>query len=252
MTVAEARQTVAVVVPVFNEEEAIGHVIRGIPSGMADEVLVVDGGSSDRTAEVARRAGATVIVETRRGYGRACASGAQAATSEIIAFIDGDGADDASALPKLLEPIASGQADLALGARSRREDGALRAHAVLGDHVAAAIISLRWGQRVTDLPSFKVIRRDKLLALEMTEATYGWTIEMIVKAARAGYRLHEVPLDYHRRIGGESKVSGKLSTSLKAAVSILSTLGRHGLGRGGGEPILGRFAQPEQAGPAGG
>ncbi|MFI5266044.1 MAG: TIGR04282 family arsenosugar biosynthesis glycosyltransferase [Chloroflexota bacterium] len=236
------RSTVAVVIPVFNEETAIGHVVSAIPRHLVDEIIVVDGGSRDRTAEVARESGARVLVEQRRGYGRACATGAQAARSEILAFLDGDGSDDSAALGQLLELVTDRKVDLALGARGRAEAGALPAHAVLGNRLAAGLISARWGQPITDLPSFKVIRRDKLLALNMTEATYGWTIEMIVKAARRGYRLAEVPLDYRRRMGGESKVSGNLSTSLKASYAILSTLARHGFGRSRGEPLIRRRA----------
>jgi len=240
--VAGPQPGVAVVVPVFNEESAIGQVVAGISREIASEIIVVDGGSSDRTAGVARAAGARVIVERRRGYGRACASGAQAARHEILAFLDGDGADDPAALATLVELVASGKADLALGARSRMEAGALPAHAVFGNKLAAALISARWRQPVTDLPSFKVIRRETLLELNMTEGSYGWTIEMIVKAARRGYRLAEVPLDYHRRMGGESKVSGNLRTSIRAAAAILSTLARHGFGRGAGQPLLRRQA----------
>jgi rSAM/selenodomain-associated transferase 1 len=231
-----------VVIPVFNEEAAIGHVVADVPREIVDEIIVVDGGSRDRTVEVAREAGARVIVERRRGYGRACASGVQAARSEILAFLDGDGADDSAVLGELVALVAHGKADLALGARSRMEAGALPAHAVLGNRIAAGLIGARWGQPITDLPSFKVIRRERLLALNMTEATYGWTIEMLVKAARSGYRLAEVPLAYRRRMGGESKVSGNLGTSLKASYAILSTLARHGVGRGGGEPLVRRRA----------
>lgn len=203
---------------------------------------MVDGGSRDRTAEVARDAGARVVVEPRRGYGRACASGAQAARADILAFLDGDGADDPAALGALLQLVLQGKADLALGARRPMEAGALPAHALLGNRLAAGLISARWGQPIGDLPSFKVIRRETLLELELAEATYGWTIEMIVKAARRGLRLAEVPLDYHRRVGGESKVSGNLSTSLKASYAILSTLARHGLGRSTGRPLIRRRA----------
>ena len=237
------RPTVAVVIPVFNEEAAIGRVVSEVPHELVDEIIVVDGGSRDRTAEAARDAGARVLVEHRRGYGRACASGVQAARSDILAFLDGDGADGPAALGQLIAFVANGKADLAMGARGRMEAGALPAHAVLGNRLAAGLISARWGQRITDLPSFKVLRRDTLLALNMTEATYGWTIEMIVKAARRGLRLAEVPLDYRRRMGGESKVSGKLSTSLKASWAILSTLVRHGFGGGSaGQPLVRRRA----------
>jgi rSAM/selenodomain-associated transferase 1 len=159
-----------------------------------------------------------------------------------LAFLDGDGSDDPAALRQLVKVVAGGKADLALGARGHMEAGALPAHAVLGNRLAAGLIGALWGQPITDLPSFKVIRRDKLLALDMTEATYGWTIEMIVKAARRGYRLAEAPLHYRRRVGGESKVSGKLSTSLKASYAILSTLARHGFGHGAGESLIRRRA----------
>lgn len=229
---------VAAVIPVFEEVAAIGQVVSAIPRDVVQEIIVVDGGSRDRTAEVAREAGATVIVERRRGYGRACATGAQAARGDILAFLDGDGADDPTALPGLVDLVARGQADLALGARSRMESGALPPHAVLGNRIAAGLIAARWRQRLSDLPSFKVIRRDALLALEMSEATYGWTIEMIVKAARRGYRLVETPLDYRRRIGGESKVSGNLATSLKASYAMLSVLARHSFGRTSGRPLI--------------
>lgn len=239
---AGVRPRVAVVIPVFNEEAAIGRVVAGVPREVADEVIVVDGGSTDGTVEVAREAGARVIVERRRGYGRACASGAQATRAEILAFLDGDGADDPANLPRLVKLVASGQADLALGARSRMEAGALPAHSMLGNKLASALISAHWSQPISDLPSFKVIRRQSLLDLEMTEATYGWTIEMIVKAARRGYHLAEVPLDYHRRVGGQSKVSGNVRTSVRAAAVILSTLARHGFGRAGGKAVMRRRA----------
>ncbi len=233
-----ARATVCAVIPVLNEQAAIAGVISGLPHDLVDDVVVVDGGSTDGTVQAAESAGARVVRETRRGYGRACASGVGASTAEILVFIDGDGADDPRQLPLLLEPVLDGRADLAIGARARMEVGALPAHAVLGNKLAAMLISARWGQRISDLPSFKVIRRERLLALGMTEATYGWTIEMLVKAARRGYRILEVPIDYRRRTGGVSKVSGNLSTSLKAARSILATLARHGLGRTAGAPLL--------------
>lgn len=236
------RPTIAAIIPVWNEEAAIGQVVSALPRDLVDETIVVDAGSTDRTAEVALQAGAKVIVERRRGYGRACATGALAAKSEVLAFLDGDGADDASALPKVLAPVTEGRAQLALGARVPVDAGALPVHSILGNKLAAALISARWRQPISDLPSFKVIRRADLLALSMSEATYGWTIEMIVKAARRGYRLSEVALEYHRRVGGESKVSGNLSTSIKASGAILSTLARHGFGRSSGQAILGSRA----------
>jgi rSAM/selenodomain-associated transferase 1 len=232
------RPSIAAIIPVWNEAAAIGHVVSGLPRGLVDEIIVVDARSSDGTADIAARAGARVIVEGRPGYGRACASGALGARSEILAFLDGDGSDDPSALPKLLAPLLEGRARLALGARRPVEAGALPAYAALGNTLAAGLISARWNQKITDLPSFKVIRRADLLALGMSEASYGWTLEMIVKAARRGYRIHEVPLDYRRRLGGESKVSGHLGTSIRASKAILSTLARHGIRRSTARPIL--------------
>ncbi len=228
--------TISVVVPVLNEEAAIGPVVRAVPRDLNPEIVVVDGGSRDRTVAEARAAGARVVVETRRGYGRACATGATASAGEIVVFLDGDGSDDASALPLLTGPIARGEADLTLGARTWQEAGALPLTARAGNVVAAALISVLWGQRVSDLPSFKALRRSDLVALGMTEATYGWTTELIVKAARRGLRLREVPLRYQRRRGGESKVSGNLTASTKAAIAILRVLARHGFSRNGAAP----------------
>lgn len=230
--------TVTVVIPVLNEEEAIGPVIRAIPRVVVGEIIVVDGGSCDRTVDVARAAGTRVLMETRRGYGRACASGALAATGEVVVFLDGDGSDDPAAIPRVVQPILDGEADLVLGARSQMQPGALPAYARLGNAVASRVISLFWRQPVTDLPSFKAIRRRELIGLGMTEATYGWTIELIVKAARQGRRIHEVPLVYRARLGGESKVSGNPRASVRAAMAILSVLFRHGLARGEDESVL--------------
>lgn len=231
--------TVAAIIPVWNEESAIGDVIRELVStGIPDEIVVVDSASSDRTVEVAKAAGARVVVEKRRGYGRACATGVLSTTAGVLVFLDGDGADNPTELPLLLEPVQSGKADLALGTRNDMERGALPFHARLGNSLAARLISLAWSQHVTDLPSFKVIRREDLLRLNMSEATYGWTIEMIVKAARQGYRLCDIPVRYRRRNGGESKVSGNLQTSVRAAASILSTLARHGWGSNPGPTLL--------------
>ena len=231
-------ESIAAIVPVLNEETAIGHVVAGLRSAGIDEVIVVDGGSTDTTAERAAAAGARVLLERRRGYGRACASGAAATTAGVLVFIDGDGADDPSAVLKLLQPVLDGAADLALGARGQMERGALPWHAVAGNRLAAGLINLLWGQRISDLPSYKALRRDTLAKLGLTESTYGWTIEMIVKAARRRYRLLEIAIPYRRRMGGESKVSGNLRTSIKAARSILTTLGRHGFTNSGGPPLI--------------
>ncbi len=222
----------AAVIPALDEEIAIGDVVSSIRSDVVNETIVVDGGSIDRTAAVAERAGAKVVVERRPGYGRACATGVLHTECEIIVFLDGDGSDDGSALGQIVGPIVRDEADLVLGSRLDMESGALPFYARLGNSLAAWTITALWRQRISDLPSCKAIRRRHLVDLHMTEATYGWTIEMIVKAARSRLRIREVPLRYARRAGGESKVSGNAVASIKAAVAILRVLARHSLGRG--------------------
>lgn len=226
--------TIAVVIPVLDEEEAIGSVLSRLSRTLISEVIVVDGGSRDRTCEVAWAAGATVLVEPRPGYGRACASGALAAQSDVVVFLDGDGSDDATAVERIVAPLVRGDADLVLGVRQQVEPGVLPIYARAGNALAAAIISLVWGQRVTDLPSYKAIRRRDLGALDMTEMTYGWTTELIVKAARQRLRIREISLVYRQRVGGESKVSGNPRASVKAAIAILRVLARHSFGRAPG------------------
>jgi glycosyltransferase involved in cell wall biosynthesis len=225
---SQSTPSVGVIIPVLDEAEAIGRVVTAIPPSVVTEIVVVDGGSRDQTAEVARAAGARVIVERRRGYGRACARGATATCCDLLVFLDGDGSDDASQVERIVEPLVRGEADLVLGARAVVRNRAMPMFARLGNVVAATIITALWGQRVTDLPSFKAIRRVDLVRLGMTEGTYGWTVEMIVKAARRRLRIAEIPLTYYERVGGVSKVSGNLRSSVKAAVAILRVLVRHG------------------------
>ena len=238
------RPSVALVIPAWNEEAAIGQVVGRVPRDLVDEIIVVDAGSSDSTVSVAESAGARVVVERRRGYGRACATGVNATEAEIIAFLDGDGSDDAGELARIILPLVNHRADLVLGTRSNVQSGAMPIYARLGNVFAAAIISALWRQRVTDLPSCKAIRRSDLVALGMTESTYGWTIELVVKSARRGLRLHEVPLTYRARVGGESKVSGNARASVKAAYAILRVLFRHGVARG--EAGLGDLVEASQ------
>lgn len=213
---------VAVIIPVYNEAEAIPRVLAEIPAGVADQVLVVDGGSADGTREAATAAGATVVQQRGRGYGAACLTGAEDADADVLVFLDGDYSDPPAAIARVLAPILAGRADLVLGSREagRMAVGALPAHARAGNRVAVALVRLLYGARVTDLPSFKAIRRDQLLALGVRDLHYGWTAELIARAARRGLRVREVPIDYRVRVG-ESKVSGTLKGSAKAGYAIL-------------------------------
>ena len=221
--------TVSVVIPAWNEEESIAKVLAAIPGHGVDEVLVIDGESTDRTAAIARDAGARVIVEPRRGYGRACSSGFEQARGEILVFLDADGADDPALLPDLLAPILEDRADLVLGSRlaGRIEPGAMPWHQRVGNMFSAWIITVLYEKRLTDLSPFRAVRKSALAQLRMQEMTYGWPTEMIVKAARRGWRLLEVPVGYRNRLGGRSKISGTLKGSFLAMVSILNVIVRY-------------------------
>jgi glycosyltransferase involved in cell wall biosynthesis len=223
---------VALIIPALNEEEAIARVIAGVPRERVDEICVVDNGSTDRTAEVARAAGVSVVREERRGYGYACAAGVAAMSAfDVLVFMDGDGSDDAGQIGALLAPIEAGTADLALGSRvlgarvlGTRTLGALLPHQRLGNALTTTLVRLLYGQRLTDLPPFKAIRRSLLAELDMSEMTYGWTVEMIVKCARRpGCRIVEVPVSAYPRLGGKSKVSGTVKGTLLAAYYLLGT-----------------------------
>jgi glycosyltransferase involved in cell wall biosynthesis len=210
---------VSVVIPALNEEEPIG-----------DEVLVVDNGSTDATAERARAAGARLVSEPRRGYGRACQAGiaAVAADCEIIAFLDGDGSDCPELLPLLIEPILAGKQDFVIGSRirGRREPGSMNPPQLIAGWLAGLLLRLLYGVRYSDMCPFRAIRRDALQRLGMAEETYGWNLEMQMRAARAGLRILELPVDHRNRRGGRSKVSGNLSGSLKAVGRIVWTFQR--------------------------
>jgi glycosyltransferase involved in cell wall biosynthesis len=216
-----------VIIPALNEEESIGQVIAEVPPDLVREIIVVDNCSSDRTEEVARLAGARVVREERRGYGHACAAGVEAAGDgfDMLVFMDGDGSDDAGQMRALVEPIEAGEADLVLGSRvlGPATRGALLPHQRLGNTLATTLVRLLYHQRVTDLPPFKAIRRSVLAQLGMREMTYGWTVEMIVKCARQGHRIVEVPVTARRRTGGQSKVSGTIKGTLLAAYYLLGT-----------------------------
>lgn len=225
---------VAVIIPALNEEAAIEQVLAAIPRDLADAVIVVDNGSTDATAERARAAGATVLSEPRRGYGRACLTGLDhlPAGTQIVVFLDGDYSDHPEEMPAVVAPILEGRADLVIGSRvlGERESGALLAQARFGNALATWLIRLLYGVTYTDLGPFRAIRREALDRLAMVDADYGWTVEMQVKAARQGLRTEEVPVRYRRRIG-QSKVTGTVSGSARAGYKILLTIFRHAVSR---------------------
>ena len=221
---------VSVIIPALNEEEPIAGVVREcFAPGVPDQVIVVDNGSTDRTAERAREAGARVATAPR-GYGRACAAGVRALSPEcdIVVFLDGDGSDCPEFMPQLVNPIAAGKFDFVIGSRTRgrREPGSMNFQQVLSGRGAGLIVRLLYGVRYTDMSPFRAIRRDAFTKLNMREETYGWNLEMQMKAARAGLRILEIPVNHRRRAGGESKVSGTLRGTFVAGARILATLVR--------------------------
>jgi glycosyltransferase involved in cell wall biosynthesis len=222
---------VVAILPALDEEEAVGLVVAEL-AGRVDEVVVVDNGSSDGTAQVARAAGARVVREARRGYGRACLAGiAAAGAADIFVFLDADHSDDPRQTDALLAPIRAGEADFVVGSRTlgRRARGSHPRHAVLGTRVCVALMNRLIGTRATDLGPFRAITGAALARLELREPSFGWTVEMQLRAASRGLRVVEVPVDYRPRIG-RSKVSGTLSGSLRAGAGILGRITRHALG----------------------
>lgn len=222
---------VSVIIPAFNEEESIGKVIADIPKACVGEIIVVDNGSIDRTAEVARAAGARVVRETRKGYGYACLAGMAALNSpEIVVFIDGDYSDFPSEMSLLIQPILDRDAEMVIGSRIRgvREKGALLPQARFGNALATFLIRLLFQAHYTDLGPFRVIRYEQLLAMDMQDKTFGWTVEMQVKAAKMGLRICEVPVSYRKRIG-QSKITGTVKGTILAGYKILTTILRYGL-----------------------
>jgi glycosyltransferase involved in cell wall biosynthesis len=225
---------ISIIIPALNEAESIGQVVREMPWHLIAECIVVDNGSTDATAAVASEAGARVV-QSPRGYGAACLAGSNAAlpTSDILVYMDGDGSDIIANLPLLTGPIAAGEADFVLGSRIRgnREPGSMLPSQVFAAHLVSTLLRIFQGVRYTDMGPFRAIRRRSLNALHMSELTYGWNLEMQIKAAQHHLRIREVTVDYRRRIGGTSKVSGDFRASLKAAVRILEVLFRVGLKR---------------------
>jgi glycosyltransferase involved in cell wall biosynthesis len=228
------RLRVALVIPTLNEEAPIGEVIRAVPRNAVDEIIVVDSGSEDRTVDRARDAGARVILEGQRGYGRACAAGARAAHDcDLIVFLDGDGSDRPELVPLLLAPLLAGTHDFVIGTRTRgqREPGSMNALQVAAGYGAGALTRLLYGVAYTDMCAFRAIRREALEQLGMREMTYGWNLEMQMRAARSGLRILEVPVVHRRRLGGVSKVSGTVAGTVKAALRIGLTFARVALER---------------------
>jgi glycosyltransferase involved in cell wall biosynthesis len=221
---------VSVIIAALNEEVAIEKVVREVPRHIADEVIVVDNGSTDRTAEVARLAGARVVTEPRRGYGRAFRAGLRAISpeSQIVVFLDGDGSDYPEMMDRLVKPIVEGTHDFVIGSRTRgqREAGSMKWHQVFAGYMVGFLLRLLYGARSTDMGPFRAIRRDALESLDMREETYGWPLEMQMRAARAGLRILEVPIDYRQRAGGKSKIAGTIRGSFLAATRILITFAR--------------------------
>jgi glycosyltransferase involved in cell wall biosynthesis len=220
---------VSVIIPTYNEAQAIERVLADLPSDLTTEVIVIDSNSNDGTPEIAARMGARVVQEPRRGYGRACLTGLATANSpDVVVFLDGDYSDRPSELPILLAPITEGRADITLGSRlrERRSGRALPWHQAFGNRLGARLIRLLYGLDISDLGPFRAGRADVLRALALEETTYGWAVEMILKGALAGFRVVEVPVSYYPRIG-KSKISGTLKGTVGAAWFILSLIVRY-------------------------
>lgn len=218
---------IGVIIPALNEEASISSVIKSIPP-VVSEIVVVDNGSTDRTADCARRSSATVLHEPRRGYGYACLKGIsylEQRQIEIIVFLDGDFSDYPEELPTLVQPILEDSCDLVIGSRAlgKRERGALLPQAVFGNWLASRLIHMFWRQRFTDLGPFRAVRAEALKRMNMADPTYGWTVEMQIKAAKLGLQCREVPVQYRKRVG-KSKVTGTFSGTFKASVKILYTI----------------------------
>lgn len=219
------------VIPALDEEDSIADVVAGAGQS-TDQVIVVDNGSTDATATRAAAAGANVVAQPIRGYGSACLAGALAAPPDaLLLFLDGDGSDDPGALGHVTGPVLEGHADLVLGSRTRgrREAGVLPVHQRVGNRAAVRVIARLWGLELTDLGPLRAIRRADLVALDMRSRTYGWPLEMVVKAARTGLRVAEVPVDARRRTAGRSKVSGSLGASVRTGARFSEVLVRYGV-----------------------
>jgi glycosyltransferase involved in cell wall biosynthesis len=219
---------VVVVIPTLDEEQSIAEVVRSVPRAIVSRVIVADGGSRDTTIARAQAAGAEVI-DAGPGYGRACLAATMAAEdADIVVFMDGDGADDAGGIGRLVEPIRSGRYDFVIASRVRgyREPGSIAWHQLAVGRLAGWGVRLLYGVRYTDMCALRAIRRDALMQLGMRELSYGWNLEMQMRAARAGLRILEIPADYRRRRGGNSKVAGSVIGTIRAGARIVATFAR--------------------------
>jgi glycosyltransferase involved in cell wall biosynthesis len=227
LTTAVSLAAVTAIIPSLDEAEAIGQVVRDVLAQGVGRVIVVDGASRDATAETAAGAGADVIVEPRRGYGRAMMTGLAALGAEctVVLFFDGDGSDDPGRIADIAGPVLAGQADFVLGSRLRgaREKGSLNASQIVAGHLAGLLIRLRYGVRFTDMSPFRAISRTALDGLGMREESFGWNLEMQMRVAASGLRIVELPVGQRRRRGGASKVSGDLIVSARVAWVLLRT-----------------------------
>ncbi|MFO7634981.1 MAG: glycosyltransferase family 2 protein [Caldilinea sp.] len=226
----EPRPTISLIVPALNEAACLGPLLAEVPPELVDEIIVVDNGSTDDTAAVACAADAQVVVEPQRGYGAACRAGVNAATGDILVFMDGDGSFVPAECTALTAPIAAGTADLVLGTRMQGglAPGAMPLHQLWGNRLVAALLRMRYGVQVTDLGPYRAIRRDLLQALAMQEMTYGWPVEMMIKTAQRGGVLVERPVTYRPRFAGVSKVGGSVKGTVLATYRIFRVTFRYG------------------------
>jgi glycosyltransferase involved in cell wall biosynthesis len=209
---------ISVVIPTYNEEKAIGEVVRGVPQNIVNEIIVVDNGSTDDTALQAALAGARVVREARRGYGSACLAGAKAAgDTDIIVFLDGDRSDNPAQLEVIADPVVHGRSDLVIGSRIKGilDKGSMPWHGRMGNRLIVWLLRTLYGVKISDIGSFRAIKAKSLFDLNMEQMTYGWPVEMVVKSARKGLRIQSVPIHYRKRIG-KSKVTGTLKGTLLA------------------------------------
>ncbi len=233
--------SISAVIPALNEADAIAGVVRGVREAGVTEVIVVDNGSDDGTGARAREAGARVVREPKRGYGRACRAGVQAVPAEttIVLFLDGDGSDDPRDIPTLLAPLIAGTYDFVIGSRTRgtREPGSLNASQLLAGRLAGTAMRMLYGVRYSDMGPLRAIRSGALAALRMREDTYGWNLEMQMRAAQTGLRILELPVRHRHRRGGHSKVSGSFTGTMRAATRLVTTLVRLAASRGDAPPV---------------